>query len=403
MIRYLNYIHYTLQAVNMDKKSNIKIAIYGMDQRSQKMTEMVFKDNLPTVAVTPSAHGADVILFDMDSGISAEQIDEIRAEHSSIPVIVLSIKSQNVKGAVYLRKPLSVSSLSKTLEILVVNADKSISNSKVNINTSMDDVKMAANSGIQTKANLAASLDKHGSSAEKTSKNNVVTIGVSDDSCFDPSRFVIWYVKQAVEQAKSTQSVIQVTLWNNKFITINPASEKITTNLSDGTIRSIGVVAIDDKEGKIEIKKTDKKSPSALQSAQDEPCYTHNCDSFLWQLAAATARGRTTLQFFNENIYDISQPVYISKWPNITRLTDIPNSLRVIAFLIKRPATQSQVCKLLNVKRADFNNVLFACAALGIAGQAIRQSDQLFAVEEKPQHKSRKLFGYILSHLRVRS
>ena len=386
----------------MKNNTQIKIAIFGMDQRSLKMTKLIFKEKLTGVNITTNVENADVILLDMDTSNHAEHLETIRSEYNSTPMIVLSIKSQNVKGAVYLRKPLSLSSLSRTLDILALKASSSVADLQV-ANTQVEELKMVANSGIQSKATVAASLDKHESSSEKAIKNNVVTLGSSDDISFDPERFAIWKVKKAVDQARSANEMLKINLWSNKTIIIIPDRDEVITDLSDGTIRSIGVVAADKKENKIEITKVDKETIGELTASADEDYHTLKIDSFLWQLAAATARGRTPSQLFNENMFVVDQPVYISKWPNITRLTAFPNSLRIIAFIIKQPATQSQVCKLLSVDRADFNNIIFACAAIDIAGQAVRHSDSLFAVDEKPQHKSRSLFGSILSHLRSKA
>ena len=82
--------------------------------------------------------------------------------------------------------------------------------------------------------------------------------------------------------------------------------------------------------------------------------------SLLWQMGAWTANGRLSQQL------QINAPVQLKQWPNLTRLTMLPDALRLAAFLARSPASPALTVKMLRVEPYDLFNFLAAADSLGL-------------------------------------
>ncbi|MHB1631615.1 MAG: response regulator [Acidithiobacillus sp.] len=82
--------------------------------------------------------------------------------------------------------------------------------------------------------------------------------------------------------------------------------------------------------------------------------------SLLWQMGAWTANGRLSQQL------QINAPVQLKQWPNLTRLTMLPDALRLAAFLARSPASPALTVKMLRVEPHDLFNFLAAADSLGL-------------------------------------
>ncbi|WP_298169280.1 response regulator [Acidithiobacillus sp.] len=82
--------------------------------------------------------------------------------------------------------------------------------------------------------------------------------------------------------------------------------------------------------------------------------------SLLWQMGAWTADGRLSQQL------QINAPVQLKQWPNLTRLTMLPDALRLAAFLARSPASPALTVKMLRVEPHDLFNFLAAADSLGL-------------------------------------
>ncbi len=119
-----------------------------------------------------------------------------------------------------------------------------------------------------------------------------------------------------------------------------------------------------------------------------------NMDSFLWKLACWTSKGR-----YPQDI-DYKLPVYLSHWPNFTRLLITPHALRIAALLIRGPRTMINVAETLHIKPEFVFVFISAAYALGLAGQARRLADNLVQPPEITPSKGQELLGRFINRLR---
>jgi hypothetical protein len=117
-------------------------------------------------------------------------------------------------------------------------------------------------------------------------------------------------------------------------------------------------------------------------------------EAFLWKLACWTSKGR-----YPKDI-DYRLPVYLSNWPNFTRLLITPHALRIAALLIQGPRTMGNVAQMLKIQPQYVFVFISAAHAIGLANQAKRVADNLVQPPNVKPSKGKGLLGRILSKLR---
>ena len=117
-------------------------------------------------------------------------------------------------------------------------------------------------------------------------------------------------------------------------------------------------------------------------------------DSFVWELALRTAHGRVPSNT------DLQAPVYLKRWPNMTRLTLIPHALRIAALWINQPRSLIETARVLEIPQRYVFSFYSAAYALGLASQQCPNAvlnDQRDAAAPK---RNRGLLQRILGRLR---
>jgi hypothetical protein len=95
-------------------------------------------------------------------------------------------------------------------------------------------------------------------------------------------------------------------------------------------------------------------------------------EAFLWQLALWTYRGRLP------SGTAVHGRVYLARWPNLTRLAEVPHGLRIAALWLSQPASLAFTPQALGVRQRYVFSFYGAVRTIGLAGQARRAADHLF-------------------------
>ena len=119
-----------------------------------------------------------------------------------------------------------------------------------------------------------------------------------------------------------------------------------------------------------------------------------NIEAFMWKLACWTSKGR-----YPDDI-DYRLPVYLSHWPNFTRLLITPHALKIAALLIQGPRTMGNIAQMLKIKPQYVFVFISAAHAIGLANQAKRVADSLVQPPDVKPNKAKGLLSKIMSKLR---
>lgn len=85
-----------------------------------------------------------------------------------------------------------------------------------------------------------------------------------------------------------------------------------------------------------------------------------NLTALLWQAAIWTSRGRLMEGITPET------PIRLRHWPNLTRLSSVPESMRIAAFWVRNPVNLRLTVKMLNIAPPHVFDFLAASYAIGI-------------------------------------
>jgi hypothetical protein len=135
----------------------------------------------------------------------------------------------------------------------------------------------------------------------------------------------------------------------------------------------------------------DAPRPGPLSASDASWRSTEAC---LWQLALWTYRGLLP------SGTAIRGRVYLSRWPNFTRLAETPHALRIAALWADQPATLPDTARALAVPQRFVFAFYGAAHATGLAGQARRRSDYLFETQAPEAREDRRLLVGAVSRLR---
>ena len=115
---------------------------------------------------------------------------------------------------------------------------------------------------------------------------------------------------------------------------------------------------------------------------------------FLWKVARLTSNGRLPVGM------ESSASVYLSHWPNFTRLPSTENAMRIAALLTEQPRPLPLVAKVLNIPKRDVFSFYCACHAIGLAGVSQRSIDNIIQTEVPSPPRQHGLFGRLLNRLK---
>jgi hypothetical protein len=199
---------------------------------------------------------------------------------------------------------------------------------------------------------------------------NLRELPASNMLFFKLEDYFVGILRQAYLLAKQQQSLVIITgLWHP--ITIFPETNQIYIEMSERQIKSICAVTL--KASLINTNDVTIKPLSAKEALLVCPRHKNyqTLDRLLWKLALWTAHGRLPQEL------PLDSPLYLSGWPNLTRLEKIPEVLRICACWVLHPRTIINLTELLDIPQRYIFSIITASYILGMSGLAVRQSDTL--------------------------
>ena len=118
-------------------------------------------------------------------------------------------------------------------------------------------------------------------------------------------------------------------------------------------------------------------------------------ESAVWQVALWTYRGQLPAGT------SLDERVYLSRWPNFTRLVELPHALRIAAVWVEQPMALAATAALLGLPQRYVFALYGAAHALGLSGPARRGADHLFETPPAMLVPHRPLLGRLVRRLRA--
>jgi hypothetical protein len=400
----------------MDKSKNpLKVALHGMEERTAKTMVMYLQGPCRGAAVVVSDGEASIDVFDADTVGATKLMQEHRIKKPNRPVIALSLREGDLKHVLYVKKPVKTDEMLASLDkanSLLITASRNAANKPQPVNrTQNTTVKPSTTNDTTEQQNLKSFVidndelkktAKHQAAMQLNEKGFNAFIGsVSGLDVNDPKQFAVAkynpkdyfqsHVESAFRISREQGEIMQLNSnWNP--VIIFPQNNEVWLDVDDKQLRSFaGLVITSVLADKI------STTPLTFESSSESRALEkfHTMDAFLWKVACWASKGRYPIAI------DVTQPVYLKHWPNFTRVLITPHALRISSLLIRGPRTLGNVAEVLNIKPQYVFVFISAAYALGLTGQARRESDVLLVPPiEIKENKNKGLLSRIMSKLR---
>jgi len=416
-----------------NNKDVIQVALYGMDTRASKMMTMYLHGPCKGAAVIVGEQDAKVDIIDADFLNLEEMLKERKENAAHRPLIILSLQPIVIDGAIYVAKPIKTedmlaafkqvsSQLSKNKgtplvakkemaqgeprsEFNVQSSESRLSREAYHSAASQEQGSNFSAVELVTKRTDTLVVESADSEKNKHSKHRTAVdlteevlssyigtiegIDFTDEeqllqASFDTKNYFLGYLESAVRVAREKQRIIQVNShW--KTLVIFPENNEIWLDAEDVQFRAFSGILMKNWAKKITLNAAD---PDKIGCSQQMNKF-HDTEALLWKVAIWTSKGR-----YPSHI-DINKPVYLTQWPNFTRLLITPNALQIAAVLIEAPKKLLDVAHQLEIKPEYVFIFISAAHELGFISQSEQQDRKppTAAKESKSKGLLARIFG----------
>lgn len=400
-------------------KQPLRVALHGMDGRSLKTMVMFLQGPCKGVAAVVDPIEAEVDIIDADFPTAKSIFEELKQRSSQRPIIAMSLEDLRLDNSIYLKKPVTREGMFQALQQAKESLAQAQPPSKgPALNRQL--IKEVSSPAVQ-KTGVEASQSapqqytekviveserkktaKHQSSMQFNEGGFSTFIGLMPEidakdkeqvlkSSYNPKHYYQGYVKSAFNVAITKARVVQLNSgW--KPLLIFPHSNEVWLDAEDKQLRAFaGLPVSNATSSSLSLSPVDMKTTRVDADLEK----FQSMEAFLWKLAIWTSKGRYPVSL------DIEQPIYLKRWPNMTRLTVTPHALRICALLIREPRTMVNIAEVLNIKLQYVFVFVSACQVLDLIGQARREVDRIVEPEKVKATESGNLFRQILNKLRA--
>jgi hypothetical protein len=414
----LNTTNVTVRSVQQGthksmSKGPIKISLYGMDERSQKMLKLFLQGPCKNRAIIVKEHQAEVDLIDADLVSSPAALELRIAQYPLRPVIVLSIREIVLDNVVYLQKPVQLEAMLDAIEqvrqVISVQSHglETTNQTQFQDNTPPVFLEKSIYKRQEKQQGLDFSeckkVNKHKTAILLTERNYSNYVGVSPEinyndqvewvtAYYRPEAYFLGIVQSVVSQARQGNNVLQLQFKGVSFV-LFPKTNEIWCDADNEHLKALANKNLDHSDVR-EYEITTLALAESLFNGNDISMDKFwDMDALLWMLACWTSKGR----FPDFLVYD--QPVFLKSWPNFTRLLNTPHALQIAALLIERPRILANIIKVLDIEAQYVFVFISAACAVGLAGQAERNEDLLVEPPEVQQNNRRILLNQLVKKL----
>lgn len=363
----------------------IKVKPIGFDERSLNMITRAFiqKSNGECVSVLDTT--ADLILINLDSSDIHNIYKELKSE---LPEVGVGKKYRDDWNITQVNTPLDISVLVETIKNEVNIKTKHMANRIT------DDKIAAAMKAIDAKR-VAGGLQNKLTKTPASNAGNRAIPKKTDEMCFDAERFLLGYVVKAINESVKKQKIAVLKCWSNKTIIVDGVLNEIITDVTDNQIRTMAIAPLDDNlSSPVKIDFIEPNSDEYKSSSSANNMKIISLEIFMWNLGCMTCRGRIPLDA------SVSEHQYLKRWPNITRIKLGDNAMRIISYWVKQPCSLVDIQEALDVPLQDVFTVYTAAFSAGLASNAKRESDYVFAAPDVEDNNRRGLFSRIVKRLK---
>jgi len=381
--------------------SFINICPLGMDQRSYRTLQHFFERLETKCCVLSDETHADVVMIDVDAYQNKALLASQLQSHPARPLILLSVADAetNIPTAVLVRKPIKVDVFTQILQDVsrkVLNARK-VPTQFSSASEKILRAKLAAGrtgapavpQGVDSADVAAVHLDSRSSSFYIGSMPDVDLKDPAQRAkvYYDPQNFLHGHFRRAFALGIEHASVVRLSGSAFQDIDIYPFAKRVIASATGSVLYAAGRLPVG--SGDVTIKLLDK-APHFPEAGEA----TERLDVMLWKLALWASRGRIPVGT------DLDWPIYLKRWPNLTRLLVPPHAARIAGLWARQRYSLMDTAATLGIPQRYIFAFYSACSALELAAPAQRAADALVEPVPPKANDKRGFFRLLLGRLR---
>ena len=298
----------------------VKLLFVGMDEQQQAMFKMAFKMHNTTnyqVIEADSGEKPELVIVDGDNSAGTSTWQKAKGDYHNSTVVYFAKNPPSVT-APYLPKPIKFDTLFLNLRNLMQGNGVWVVRSTG---------QTAESTALNRSDESASSADSHHRAAELIIPR------------FDPQTGLLGAFRRAIAQQKDAAIVID----DKPVLMVFPSIQRVWVAVDSGKLQEIC------RRNNLDIKTKNLPPESNLQERANA-----TVTSSMWQIALWTANGRLVQPINPNTVFKLD------RWPNLTRLAPLPESMRLSAFLTKTSVSLNMLYKLLPSDMGDILNYIAA-------------------------------------------
>lgn len=364
----------------VDVPTPLRIRAYGFDERGIETLRLTFKGPGRGCAVLSEQGSEESAIFNLDNLQGATLLHEYRQKHPNAPIIVIGMHDPHLPRVSFIEKPVAISDM-----LAIVQGIKAeLTTIVVEPPATADVVHICpSHSNSQTREVFRTKL-----------RPKPVLKKERKSEYFNPHDFMQNVLVEAIKKCHRNTSAIRVSTCSynddKQYLIFVPGVDRIIGNLNLAQLHKLCTTPVSMADYVLDVLNDEQTMVVRNKIAEENARYL-SFDSFLWCSGLWVSNG-----LLPEHT-DLAVPITLRHWPNMTRLTNVPNAARISALLIKNPTALPVAAKVLNLPMANVCAFYNAAAAIGL----IEQGGSAVAPEKQSApHQNRALFKRILGYLR---
>jgi hypothetical protein len=356
-----------------------------MDQRQRNTLRVLFSSKCRNRYVLMEEESSEIGILDLDAFGGERLWQEFRLRHPEQPLILVSLTPRKVEdnNTLFVQKPIPVNSLINAIEQHSHTLNKA----------QMPGISVASQGHETTKNRTKPQSHRIASLMSEAQEKSF--IGTSPDIdpdnpaqlakiYYNPEHFLQGHMQQALNQAKRYNKNVAIEgPW--PAIDLMIEHQRVLVDAGEKQLRPFCTIP----DATLEVDLHFYKQNRPTTGRREYSLYT-----FIWQLALWASRGRLPAGT------SLTQPIYLRRWPNFSRLVVTPYALAIAALWIKQPRSLIDTAVSLNIPQRYVFAFYSAAKAVQLAGETRRAVDTFIAPPAVEQSKHRGLFSRLLNRLR---
>lgn len=388
----------------------IRVVAIGMDERMKNVFRQFFKGPCKGAYQLVEEEMAEAGIIDLDGYRGAEILDKYRKDHPRQPLILLSLQEKEVKGEIFLHKPIkpkvllsALREISKNLDATAVQEQLQPSPEPVAAPVQKEVSQHASGRSSAQKINKITKKKKeskchtHGAAMFMEEQMVKAFVGTAPDIDpanklhvskiqYDPDKFLQSHLKRSfITSDKENCCVVLRTPQGS--IEVFPEHHGVAVNFGESHLRTISSIPLANNTFSVstfEYEGEFEETDESLRMSRD---------ALLWKSALWASRGRVPTGT------KLGMPTFLRDWPNMTRLLLFPHALRIAALWAREPHSLPETATALGIPQRYVFSFYSAANAINLAGITKRNVDTLLKPPPIRKNPRRGLFGRILNHL----